>query len=60
MTNGEMLRQKTDEELLEFFFGSEAYTISFVQPQVVDHGNARIVMEKSVRLLDWMKEECVD
>lgn len=60
MTNGEFLRQKTDEEMLEFFFGNEAYTISLVEPQVVQHGNAQIVTEKTIRLIDWMKEEHID
>ena len=57
MTNGEMLRQKSDEELLEFFFGEEAYLISMVIPQRVTQEGITIVTEKSIRFLDWMKME---
>ena len=60
MTNGERLRQKSDEELLEFFFGDEAYLISMVIPHTEVRDNMQITTTKTIRLIDWMKEEYVD
>ena len=57
MTNGEKLRQKSDEELLEFFFGDEAYLISMVIPHVEINGNMQITTNKTIRFIDWMKME---
>ena len=57
MTNGDYLRQLSDEELLEFFFGPEAYTISMAIPVVTSQGNMQIEHVVTKRYLDWMKEE---
>lgn len=57
MTNGDKIRQMSDEEILEFFFGPEAYTISMALPVIDMHGNVQIQHMMSKRFIDWMKEE---
>lgn len=60
MTNGEKLRQLSDEDMLKFFFGQEAYTISMAIPVVTRHGNMQVENYVTKRFLDWMKEEVND
>ena len=57
MTNGEKLRTKTDEELLEFFFGNEAFLISLpiVETQYIN--GAKVQQTSTIRFIDWMKQE---
>lgn len=57
MTNGDKIRQMSDEELLEFFFGPEAYTISMAIPVQTVQGNMQIEHMVTKRFIDWMKEE---
>lgn len=57
MTNGDKLRQMSDEDLLEFFFGAEAYTISMpIEISQVVNGTT-ITQTTTMRFLDWMKME---
>ncbi len=60
MTNGDKIRKMTDEEILEFFFGPEAYTISMAVPVVETQGSVQIQHMTTKRFIDWMKEECTD
>ena len=58
MTNGDKIRQMSDEEMLEFFFGpTEAYTISMAIPVRDIQGNIVIDHMVTKRIIDWMKEE---
>ena len=57
MTNGDRLRQMSDEELLEFFFGPEAYTISLAIPIIETQGGMQMQHIITKRYIDWMKEE---
>lgn len=57
MTNGDKIRQMTDEEILEFFFGQEAYTISMAIPIVEIQSGMQIQHITTKRYIDWMKEE---
>lgn len=57
MTNGDMIRQMTDEEILEVFFGQEAYTISMAVPTIETQGGIQIQNIVTKRYIDWMKEE---
>ena len=58
MTNGDKIRQMSDEEILEFFFGpTEAYTISMAIPVISQQGNVQIQHMVTKRFIDWMKEE---
>lgn len=57
MTNGDRLRQMSDEELLEFFFGAEAYTVSMpIEVTQVVNGMT-VTQTTTMRFLDWMKME---
>lgn len=58
MTNGDKVRQMSDEEILELFFGNDAYLISMVVPVAQVINGVQIVQETTVRLIDWMREEC--
>lgn len=60
MTNGDKIRAMSDEQILETFFGPEAYTISMTVPITTTQGG--IVMQQIVtkRYIDWMKEEAVE
>jgi len=57
MTNGDRLRNMSDEEILEFFFGPEAYTVSMAIPIVQQQGNMTVQTMTTKRYIDWMKEE---
>lgn len=57
MTNGDKIRQMSDEELLEFFFGPEAYTISMAIPKRTQQGNVIVDHMVTKRFIDWIKEE---
>lgn len=57
MTNGDKIRQMSDEELLEFFLGPEAYTISMAFPKRTQQGNVIVDHFETKRFIDWMKEE---
>lgn len=58
MTNGDRIRQMSDEEILETFFGPEAYLISMpiVVTQVIN--GMQIEQTTTMRYIDWMKQEC--
>lgn len=57
MTNGDKLRQMTDEELLTFFFGPEAFLVSMpIEERIVKDG-VTISNLTTIRFIDWMKEE---
>jgi len=57
MTNGEMIRKMSDEDMLQFFFGQEAFLISMpVEEDIVVNG-VQIRRTTTKRFLDWMKEE---
>ena len=58
MTNGEKIRQMSDEELLEFFFGPEAFLISMpIEERKIING-VQVVRTSTIRFLDWLKLEC--
>lgn len=58
MTNGDAIRAMTDEQIVEFFFGPEAYTISMAIPVTQVLENGMIVEHMTTkRFIDWMKEE---
>lgn len=50
MTNGDKVRQMTDEEILEVMFGEEAFTIMRL---VVLPNN----MMQAIPMIQWMKME---
>ena len=57
MTNGDKIRQMTDEEILEFFFGPEAFLISMpVQNTQIING-MQVSNITTIRYIDWMKQE---
>lgn len=60
MTNGEKLRTMSDEELLEFFFGQEAYLISMPVEEHQTINGVQVTRTSTIRFLDWMKLEYKD
>ncbi len=58
MTNGDKIRQMSDEEILEFFFGPEAFLISMpiVQKQIIN--GMEVTQTTTMRFIDWMRQEC--
>lgn len=57
MTNGDKIRQMTDEEILEFFFGSEAFLISMPVEEVREENGMYVHNITTIRYIDWMKQE---
>ena len=57
MTNGDRIRQMSDEEILELFFGPEAYLISMpVEEKRIING-MQVIQTTTIRFIDWMKQE---
>ena len=57
MTNGDKIRQMTDEELLTFFFGPEAFLISMPVEETIVKDGVYISNLTTIRFIDWMKAE---
>ena len=57
MTNGDKIRQMSDEELLEFFFGPEAFLISMPVEETRMINGVQVTRTSTIRFLDWMKQE---
>ena len=58
MTNGDKIRKMSDEEMLEFFFGPEAYLIYMPVEEKQMINGVQVIRTSTIRLLDWMKMEC--
>ena len=57
MTNGDKIRQMSDEEILEFFYGPEAFTVSMPIQTVQIINGAQFVQTTTLRYIDWMRQE---
>lgn len=55
MTNGDKVRQMTDEEILELMFGDEAFTRCVVLQIPSPDGMGEML--QAVPMIDWMRME---